>query len=494
MNEQFLQNFDEIASDQSDSEGIRTVHQRMLGKQQHSLHTTTTIFSCIYGCLALILMRVTLKTLIADALQLEIISDNWNQSPLVDITVVNGTCPQGYENIMKGFFVGTQEGCDCRGITSEYVPLGKRDSLNIYSCGNDERKAGCRDISKIGPFEINKINNIRICAKRSGPNFLEINSNSHSCRDNSKLCESGVSCIPFHQECPITDIQMISVESETPSEYTALPFNSSHQLIFTRQSNHPPFIDFKFEEGQPCSDPTETPSSGEATWHILDRKYGCTVEIAGNVANQRYHKLFPVTSSFELYSNNGLLQILRELPEYDVNKFRNYQRSLYWSTWIPWDLECESELGYFNFRQTAVEHIKILNTFVSDLNSYCDLIWYGYYAVAGLCFVILVSKNPGNRILWNKVRQGLVLIFGIVQIIAVTGFLWRSQLLRVSIEYFAGVKCSDDLGNYSFWHTISTLKYNQAAHILAVLVLLFTLVVEVSSFLRDRSIYKLKQE
>lgn len=513
MNLQSQQPLDEMALEQLEvdeshigSPRILDQHQGELQEEENLSHSPllrdkqpmmknllpkTVFFSCVYGLVALLLTKLTLATLINDTQQLELIPTSWNQRSIVDIVVVNGSCPEGYENIVKGLFLGTKQGCDCKDRLTLSDILYNMDSLSPDKCSTKDEKSGCRNIPKIDPLEIDRVHDARICAKRTGPNFFEMSYCSVKHNDDVKLCNSTI-IQPLDREPPVSDIQIVSRESEMPVGYMALTFNSSHKLIFARQIGRSPFIDFKFEEEQPCIDPDEYASPIGASWHKLDQKYGCSVEIAGTTINHRYQKIFTVPT-VELYSSFELLEKLKTLPDYDVTKFQYYQRSLYWSSWIPWDLECEKTSGHS--RQTVVEHINEIKDIAVEQENIYDLIWYGYFLMAGLHYIIVVeSPKPRVRKFWNKIRQALLFIFSVVEIAGLIRIVWKTQSLRSSIELFEGASCSDTLGNHTFHHIALSLKYNQYADILATSILLLTLVVEVGSFLIERSTIKYKIE
>ena len=445
----------------------------------------TTQFLCLYGLLVLVLINLSLTVLKNDTKQLILIENNWSQKPIVDIVVTEDTCPIDYENIINGKFLGTYEGCNC-------VMGGPVKWNNTYkdTCSRND-KDNCDDIRAVSPVRLDNINGQFLWVKRAGPNFTKLNHPVMGCSLGFKTCgyvDNYLICMPVDQHCPISDIQVVPKSVKTPSGYSALSFNTFYKLIFTRENGKGrPIVDFKFEEGQPCIDPDEHPSPSYVDWHILDRRYSCAVQIEGETHSSRYHKFFS-TSSYELYNRIKLIDELRELPDYDVEKYKNYQRSLYWTSWIPWDFECERNTGIS--RELIAKHINKVRK-IADSQSYIFNIALYCYIIAAPLHVIIWTTRSSKYL--NNARPVFSFVFGVLNILQLSKVILVIRALGPSIELFqVAARCSDSIANYSLKHIASSLKYNQWADILAVIIEVFTLVVDTGTFFMIRSRNKIK--
>ena len=64
------------------------------------------------------------------------IADLWETDSLQDLKVVfaNSDCPSGYEKLFLRVWPGTYEACDCKGVSSEYIPSYARNQVVIGEC------------------------------------------------------------------------------------------------------------------------------------------------------------------------------------------------------------------------------------------------------------------------------------------------------------------------------------------------------------------------
>lgn len=456
--------------------------------------SATSKFICLYGILVLVLIDLVLITLENDTKQVLSITENWSRKPIEEIIVANMTCPPEYENIINGQFLGTHHGCNCaRGYSSSGLIF--KDSCSQ----NDEDN--CDDIYSIDPVKLDNIKGLVICAKRAGPDFTSLNLPFTNCSNGFKPCGSQHDyfvCMPIGQECPITDINIVPLSAETPSNYSAISFDTSHKLIFTRDSFHHhrrfPIVDFKFEEGQPCIDPREHPSPMDAEWYVLDRRYQCTVEIEGETRNPRYHEFFSV-SDYELYAYINLTDLLlRELPDYDVEKFKKYQRSLYWASWVPWNFECERQTGIT--REHIVKHIDKVRAIADSQSDIYYIALCGYLIVAALNIYVWVKRaiTRWTKLL-KKARQILSTVFGILELIELITIILNTRAIGAYLQTLqAAAHCSDSIANYSLSHITQSLKYNQWVDLLAVFVVVFVLAIEGGALYILLSTNKIKRD
>ena len=473
-------------------------------KEMRDLNSLAHKFVGLYWIAVIILTSLIQSALNVDINQLTFFIDNWYQKPIVDIITNSHACPRGYENIIDGQFLGTKCGCHCvrqvfwKWNDTYYGPC----SHNAKVHGRDK----CENVPALYPRRLDRINDRVVCVKRAGPNFLQLNFPFTNCSNGFKPCgpkHDYFVCVPIEQECPITDIQITPLSDATLSEYEAIYFNRSHKLIFTRDKLHNlhylPIVDFKFEEGQPCIDPDEHPTPLNVEWHKLDQTYNCSVTIEGETRSYRYHEFFSI-SSFELYSSMKLIDELKKIPGYDVEKFKKYQRSLYWTSWIPWNFECERNTG--KSRLFIAEHLvghigRVRDIFKSQWHI-SSLAYYGTSIVAIFSYIIwagTTSKHQSKTLCLYYVRSVLSILFGSWTIIQVSKLILEIWSLEPSFEFLKSfAHCSDTIANYSLKHTILSLKYNRWADMIALLVLTFTLALDLGNILMQLLVLRFRNK
>ena len=130
-------------------------------------------------------------------------------------------------------------------------------------------------------------------------------------------------CRKEQAECPINDFKLVQSKSDNSSSWTYRKVeNSPLWLAFTTKGKGLPLTKFVLSESLPCMDPNDSPTNvTKFNGYKLEipMSKGCKVDsVTNEETDDRYKQmdLFQI-SEFDLLYDNGIIQKLKSLPEYD---------------------------------------------------------------------------------------------------------------------------------------------------------------------------------
>ena len=294
----------------------------------------------------------------SDHIYISSLGNNWSLGPISEVVAGGFECPPGKVSIINDEWSGTNRGCFCSGIFN---------TLTASTCSRKNRYY-CQDVMEIAPIKLSQWRSTNFCGKR-GSNYLKLKtaSSPNGCGSGYKSCGiidtlKNYLCYPTNIDCPINymDIQQKDYVVPTDKTYNTIPLGNNGiegKAIFSNQ-----FVDknlityFKIDDDQPCLSPEYKNLKHNS--YILEKTYGydkCTNEIGGEFFDKSYQKLDTISYN-QLYSNNGIMNILNILPLFS-SKYNYVQSttSLFHKNYIGLDKKClqnqlknESEEEFIN--------------------------------------------------------------------------------------------------------------------------------------------------
>ena len=174
-------------------------------------------------------------------------------------------------------------------------------------CSQNQTIAGCRTISATKSIPINKFYSYRICGKRSGDAFINLQKPIREFGGDKiewgygyKLWGTGGRdysvWVRDSQECPLNHIyiEILSDLSQIPEGYKAQPLDGGQYVLFTNRSDRLPTVQLKLAEGNICADPNKGDfTSGRSHYKLLryQSRNGWTSKIAGSYFDPRYRMI-----------------------------------------------------------------------------------------------------------------------------------------------------------------------------------------------------------
>ena len=116
-------------------------------------------------------------------------------------------------------------------------------------------------------------------------------------------------------------------------------------MAFTTKYKSMPVVRFKLTEGQICADPEQyMASDGRKLYPLLNTgSYGaCSTMVASSYYDDRYDFVGSV-NEVRLFEDNGVMNVIQNLPEYPIHDSYRYDWSLYSNEYNYWNPKCESD-------------------------------------------------------------------------------------------------------------------------------------------------------
>ena len=398
--------------------------------------------------------------------QIEFMLENWQERPIVDMTVDMSPCQQGYIPMFDTKWPGTHTGCDCTSAWSYY-------GIKSSSCSYNQTRKGCHEIRAIQPIQFKKFEDRLVCVKHDGLGFMTAPrpDSQGKCPKAHKICGLGkdpsaepsysrAMCVPQNDPCPINDVKVINNADPVPEGYSYVQLANNRRIIYTNTSEGLPVIEFKLTEGKPCIDNEELDiTPGRYIYTLLNKNNynGCKTRIGNWTHDSRYQKIGS-TNEETLFENNGVMHAVQNLPDYKGWQFsRNYNYNLYSRTYIDWELNCDKTPGmsradiqvkYNNIAhimdwQDTVYTVSIVNFVLIVIMSCC----YTCISVARL----MKHKDLSTGEFWAGLIQQLI-AFGFL----IALFCLFYKVVGLVTEYEATIlqiktmSCSDAMTDYSF--------------------------------------------
>lgn len=236
-----------------------------------------------------------------------IVETNCLNAPIKSIQLgkkgeTGGRCTAGYERIWIGTFYGSREGC--------FNPTEKT-VLSSTTCSENSVP-----INATAPYELMYWRDHFFCVQR----IQEFNytQNRSGCKSNQKACKfsPGYICVGASENCPITDVRVQLNQVPVPKTYTAVPLDSSLQLIYTNDPETPrKLMGFDFTlNGLSCLDPLEAPfrmpnQRGSGGYPLMEKvENGCDM-FGSNFDNQIID-----TYPEQVFLKQNQLKLVLDLP------------------------------------------------------------------------------------------------------------------------------------------------------------------------------------
>ena len=229
---------------------------------------------------------------------------NCNHPMISDIKVISAEddCDAGYEDKGIGTWAGTVSGC--------HQP----------SSGTISRKPCPRKPTHIAQRPsrtLHQWKNSKFCIK-SIQNYREFNKTAFNEKTPQKCAaEPSDFYIPNGQNCPISDIRVVSQSTTIPPGYKSQPLSDGNYLIFTTNASDPHnLVEINIElSNKPCLNPMVSPPRLFHEAYPLSRK---SEEGCGKYGSDEDTVILDTTNPLTLYHENGLKATQEKLPSWKV--------------------------------------------------------------------------------------------------------------------------------------------------------------------------------
>ena len=298
------------------------------------------------------------------------IKENFNDYPLMDISSL---CPSNQSQIIFGKWPGTVTGCDCLG---RYPRSGScRNRLCVGSCSVNETRAGCRKVYSRPEVKITIWKGKKLCSSTIRYNYEKLLENSvkegEECPPDYKKCGkldymNNILCYPANQDCPINDL-FIDQNSETLSSeynYQTIPLDYGYYLHYTNKEidKHVVRSIIKAGDELPCIDSSQYNDLGP--YYKLNRGNGCTITY-DKLKYNPYYKKMDWAVKYDVYQQNGIIQMVANLPLYPLSSLQNYNYSISQGQYLGFDKTCKNQ---HNFTSEILTKYESKFTTVKNLN------------------------------------------------------------------------------------------------------------------------------
>ncbi len=144
--------------------------------------------------------------------------------------------------------------------------------------------------------------------------------------------------------------------------------------------------------------------------------YGeCSVELGGDEYDTRYRQVSAVREQ-QLFDDNGVTYVIRNLPRYPIADTAKYTWSLYNNSYYEWNPDC---WGANSNRGAFIANLHITAGLADNTNSLytvCIIYFIVSTIILNLIYVILANQRKVDRTCWMifvaaKVSLGIVLLF-----------------------------------------------------------------------------------
>ena len=400
------------------------------------------------------------------------INQNFGDSSIISF---NTSCK---DPIKLGFWGGMRKGCDCIGINSLDIKTEHRNHAFNGSCSKNETLAGCKEIKKIDPININNYEGYKFCPIK-GNNYAKLLENSvppeSNCTEGKKQCgildtRGQKLCLNSNEICPINDI-IINNDNNTINEnskinYTTIKLNNEKYLHYTNQAiNKQLIINFKLSNDFPCIYP------GEFSWYYyypLEPNNGtCATNISDKTRDDRYEKIDIINKSI-LYKDNNIHDKIKDISNYPFYNLNNDNITFYTRTFLGLEKKCMESNGFsFDYFNSLNSKINVIQGLIILIIVFFGLLIFGFITfwayfidnkiIAGIFFLGVLTYKIYNSCSENLIKLKLsLMVFEIILLIP-------SILTIININKLKDIKfaCGDELTNgliKIFIEKINTIK------------------------------------
>jgi len=179
----------------------------------------------------------------------------------------NTYCPTSHpEIVLSRHFYGSDLGCDCLGIYSQWI-TGQNSMNQGEDCSYNQTRYGCLQATPITPVRQAQINNLRVCGSANATKFLDItrpekNGNSFKCPTGTYACSNFTNATNTVCQtntsmslCPITDMQIVkngvgtafnmNKNVTTSPLYTYVNYTNGVSIVSSTQANSMPITTYQ---------------------------------------------------------------------------------------------------------------------------------------------------------------------------------------------------------------------------------------------------------
>ena len=332
------------------------------------------------------------------------------------IYTLNSYC---YKPIVLGYWAGTSDGCDCRGIYDDDIPYPNQ--FNKGSCNSNETKANCVNYHSKSPIDIIKYEGFSFC-NNTDKDVLEYKHYLNNSVSKNEECGFGFKscgyldtldqklCVKNNEECPINDLY-INTDKNAPKDYITITLNNNKYLHYTNKNNSGHIITrLKLsEDNEPCIYP------GEFSWkyhYILEKQSGyCKTLIESQKYDTRYIKIDKI-NKYDLYYDNGIIYSIGNLPLYNFNELKLDTIYLYKRTFLGFEKKCMKENKFsFEYFDSIRDKQLTSRTFIT-----INLILLSIIVLLFFCFACASLKDRDDRTCLDYLCCIIIVIAGITKI------------------------------------------------------------------------------
>ena len=394
---------------------------------------------------------------IFDSAILESYVENWNSGAITDIVKgdVNGTCIDGYENMINNFFPTTNEGCDC---TNSEVQ-GLKGNIFGDKCTYSHIADKCKMIFPTNGKVMNIWKGTNLCIKRTSDSFWQFENEilvkgEKRCRTGLKLCgvldtSGNKLCLNKNETCPINSLIISDQPPSSAVQYSSISIDDETSLYFTNKLiNYPVITNITVSSNPICANPTEG-LIGENNY-ILNSFKGpstCQTVVDKTTEDPRF-KILDSDLLSNFYTDNGINKIIDKLPYYPVPN-ANAEAHMSQISYIGWSKSC---MGNQEFNLTTLvapqKNVEGLNSNVYSLSIFCI-----FHFCITLLFIVVYkiwiaefSVSPRILFVFDCLNVGFIILILVLASIINSD----TNSLLEPYNTFLSLKCGDDFTNYSF--------------------------------------------
>ena len=171
--------------------------------------------------------------------------------------------------------------------------------------------------------------------------------------------------------------------------------------VFTNSSDKLPTVRFKLTEGDVWSNPAEVVHSEGRSEYVLLNSYtysSCRTKIGGVYKDPRYTNIGFVRED-RLYNDNGVIYVIRNLPNYPVNDSSRYYWNLFSADYYYWSVSWDDYGSYNRASMVSMmresEHISSLTTWLVVICIFQVIIWW--FIIEGIILYYTYQNLQGSH-------------------------------------------------------------------------------------------------
>ena len=290
---------------------------------------------------------------------------------------INETCPQGYFNIINGFYEGSHEGCYCKSNGSFYKELCTYEQLNKLNCSNAK---------KINKMMLENYEGKQFCTKKEiqysyylHNNYLSIGNcpnNYYNCGIIDSFNQS--LCLPNANQCPINKI-VINYQEKLSDKYKTYQLNNGKYIhISNNETNSKIIYDLTLTDiDYKCQYPDK---------NIIKYYYELENQLKCEMKDDSYKEPLDKINKKAFYEDNKIYDEIKKLPNYPLDKIEKDTVTLLMGEIKGYDLNIYSNIT------TLIKYNKIPSYFVLSF----IIIWiFVFFIILG--FIFLFCRRCINK-------------------------------------------------------------------------------------------------